>query len=105
MQPLVQTGMIYFSLTPLFKLRHKKTNQYQYAYSNHEFNQMRKKLNLNHYEINRFKGLGELNEEQLVETALNPTTRRLIQVQVKNEVELQTILDLLMGDDPNGRKE
>ena len=105
MQPLVKAGMIYFSLTPLFKLRHKKTNQYQYAYSNSEFQHLRQKLNLNNYEINRFKGLGELDESQLIETALNPATRRLIQVQVNDESEFQLMLDLLMGDDPNGRKE
>lgn len=105
MRPLLQNGMIYLSLTPLFKIRHKKTNEYKYAFTNIEYEEMKKKLKMNEYEINRFKGLGELNQEQLVDTALSPNTRKLIQVKIENATEAEKFLEILIGDDAKIRKD
>lgn len=105
MRPLLQNGMIYLSLTPLFKIRHKKTNEYKYAFTNIEYEEMKKKLKMNEYEINRFKGLGELNQEQLVDTALSPNTRKLIQIKIENATEAEKFLEILIGDDAKIRKD
>lgn len=91
---LIEGGHIFVAVAPLFKVR--KGNKDYYAYTELE----RKKLvdKLGKVEVGRFKGLGEMNDEQLWDTTMNPKTRILKQVSVEDAVEADETFSILMGD-------
>lgn len=101
MKPLVEQGMVYIALPPLYKASHGK--QIRYAYTDVELDAIRKELGK--IEIQRYKGLGEMNAEQLWDTTMNPDTRTLIRVSIEDAVVAERLTSVLMGDKANLRRE
>ena len=101
MRPLIEKGHLYIAMPPLFKITSGKETKY--AYTTDELKDMTKSLNK--YEIQRYKGLGEMNAKQLGDTTMNKTLRRLIQVNIEDEDECSDKVDLFMGRDSDRRKD
>jgi len=107
MKPLVDNGHIYIAQPPLYKIT--KGKEVVYAYNDRELAKIMKERNWsrddNSITLQRFKGLGEMNSEQLWETTMNPETRQLLKVDVDNPVLADEILTILMGEKVEPRKE
>ncbi len=102
MRPLIEEGKLYIALPPLYKLDYGKKKFY--AYSDEELNEI-KSENTGKYSIQRYKGLGEMNPEQLWETTMNPDTRSLIRVNIDDASLAEKRVSVLMGDKVEPRKE
>lgn len=100
MPKLIEEGHIYAAVPPLYRVRKKKDH---YVYSDDELNEITKRLNTTN--VTRFKGLGEMSSEQLWETTMNPSVRKLKKIYVKDAIEADQVFKMLMGDDVSGRKE
>lgn len=99
MRPLITNGHLYIGLPPLYKVYKNVKGQEikQYAYSDEELIEVKKKIGKGAL-IQRYKGLGEMNPDQLWETTLNPETRTLQQVTIDNAAKAEKMVSLLMGD-------
>ena len=105
MRPLIEDGRVYIALPPLFKVTVKGKNPVvKYLYTTDELSEYTNKYQKDSLIIQRFKGLGEMNAEQLWETTMNPETRTLIQVRVEDLDEAESEVNLLMGDDAARRR-
>jgi DNA gyrase subunit B len=91
---LIEAGHIFVAVPPFYKI--KKGMKDYYVYSSEELK--KKMADLGKGEVSRFKGLGEMNDEQLWSTTMNPKTRRLKQVSIEDGVEADETFSLLMGD-------
>ena len=104
MRELVDDGHIYVAQPPLYKISHGKTERY--VYSDQERDRVLKDLDGANYKINRYKGLGEMNAEQLWETTMNPDNRVLLRVLADSEsTTTDNIFSLLMGEKVEPRRE
>jgi len=99
---LIEAGHIFVAVPPFYSL--KKGNKIHYVYTTEEMNKKIEELG-GKAEVGRFKGLGEMNDEQLWQTTMNPKTRRLKQVKIEDAVEADETFSLLMGDAVAPRKE
>ena len=102
MRPLVNAGHVYIGMPPLYKVY--KGDKVEYAYDDNELNEKIEKIGKG-YQLQRYKGLGEMSAEQLWETTMNPATRNLIQVTVEDAAKAERMITTLMGDKVEGRKE
>ncbi len=95
MLPLIEQGHLYIAQPPLFQIKQGK--EIHYTYTDNEHNQFMSKLNGKKVGIQRYKGLGEMNPEQLWDTTMDPETRTLLQVTVEDAVMADRTFDMLMG--------
>lgn len=102
MRELIEKGMVYIALPPLYKL--SKGNQVQYAWSDEELMALRKTFPKN-FTLQRYKGLGEMNADQLWDTTMCPETRTLIQVSIDDAVLAERRVSVLMGDKADVRRD
>ena len=102
MRPLVNAGHVYIGMPPLYKVY--KGDKVEYAYDDKELNEKIEKIGKG-YQLQRYKGLGEMSAEQLWETTMNPNTRNLTQVTVEDAAKAERMITTLMGDKVEGRKE
>lgn len=106
MKELVEQGYVYIAQPPLYLV--KKGNQQQYAYNEEQRKQVVEKLSggkEDSVHIQRYKGLGEMNAEQLWDTTMNPETRTLKQVTIESAAEADRIFSMLMGEEVPPRRE
>ena len=104
MRPLIENGNIYLAQPPLYKLSRKGMKDV-YCYTDEQLEQHLQELGREGINIQRYKGLGEMNPEQLWETTMNPATRTLIQVTMDDAIKADEIFSVLMGDDIAPRRE
>ena len=104
MRPLIENGNVYLAQPPLYKLS-KKGFKDVYCYTDEQLEQHLAELGRDGMNIQRYKGLGEMNPEQLWETTMNPATRTLVQVTMDDAVKADEIFTVLMGDEIAPRRE
>lgn len=99
MRPLITAGRLYLAQPPLYKISKivKSKEIFEYAYSDDELAVIQKKMGKN-TTIQRYKGLGEMNPDQLWDTTLNPETRTLIRVTLDDAAQAEKMVSLLMSD-------
>lgn len=102
MLDLIKAGYVYIGMPPLYKVYKKDIEEY--AYDDKELDEKISKVGRG-YQIQRYKGLGEMSAEQLWETTMDPVTRNLVQVTIEDISEAAAVIDMLMGDKVEGRKE
>ena len=100
MRPLIEDGRLYVALPPLFKIQSGKNIDYAYTVE-----EMKEKSKGKKCEIQRYKGLGEMNADQLCETTMKPGTRTLIRVKIEDAQLAEKRVSVLMGDEVAPRKE
>ena len=102
MKPVIEGGYVYIAQPPLYKVQ--KGKKIAYAYKEQEMDQLREEFK-DGYKVQRYKGLGEMDAEQLWETTMDPHHRVLKRVTIDDAMEVDSVFDMLMGEDVEPRRE
>ncbi|WP_270779908.1 DNA topoisomerase (ATP-hydrolyzing) subunit B [Holdemanella biformis] len=102
MKPIIEGGYVYIAQPPLYKVQ--KGKKIAYAYKEQEMDQLREEFK-DGYKVQRYKGLGEMDAEQLWETTMDPHHRVLKRVTIDDAMEADSVFDMLMGEDVEPRRE
>ena len=103
MKPLIEAGKLYIAMPPLYKM--EVNRKIHYAWTDEQRREIIEKNKGSKIETQRYKGLGEMNSEQLWETTMNPDTRSLIKVNITDAALVEKRVSVLMGDKVEPRKE
>ena len=102
MRPLIEEGHIFLAQPPLYRLRRGKTERY--AFSDEERDRILAEMGGN-VDIERYKGLGEMDADQLADTTMDPNTRTILKVEIEDAMACDEIFSTLMGDKVEPRRE
>jgi len=102
LQPLIEAGYVYIAQPPLYKVTKGKTTKY--VYNDEELGKLLNEIGREDANLQRYKGLGEMNPQQLWETTMDPSDRTILQVTVEDAVEADKMFTLLMGDEVEPRR-
>jgi len=103
MRPLIENGHVYIAMPPLYQV--KQRNNVYYCYSDEELEQLLSDIGRQGITIQRYKGLGEMDAEQLWETTMNPEKRIILQLRLEDAILADEIFDILMGEKVEPRRE
>ena len=106
MKPLITNGMVYIACPPLYRIYKKSdpAHKFIYAWDDESLEEAKKKIGPG-YGINRYKGLGEMNADQLASTTMDKKTRKLLRVQINDPLVVENKINVLMGNDASQRRD
>ena len=105
MRPLLEAGRVFAAQPPLYKISKKGLKEDIYCYSDEELAEQLQKVGKENAAVQRYKGLGEMNPEQLWETTMDPARRTLVKIELEDAARADEIFTILMGDEVGPRRE
>lgn len=94
---------VYIAMPPLYRFTNTRSKKFEYVWDEQRLDELKK--GCDSFEISRYKGLGEMNADQLKETTMAPSTRQLVQVSIEDAALAERRINILMGDNAGVRKE